>query len=56
MTGKGDTPRPLSVPPDTFKANWDETFHGYVSTPGYCPTDADLPKPHPRETLGDPEE
>lgn len=45
MTGKGDTPRPLSVPPDRFKANWDETFHGYVNTPGYCPAEPNPGKP-----------
>jgi hypothetical protein len=54
--GKGDTPRPLSIPADRFKANWDETFHGYVDTPGYAPTEDDLPKPKPPETLGNPEE
>jgi len=54
--GKGDTPRPLSVPADHFKANWDETFHGYVDTPGYAPTEDQLPKRKPTETLGNPEE
>lgn len=82
MTGKGDTPRPLSVPKATFDANWSEVFAkdfpemlklhdanwaevfppavdemtGYDTTGHYCPSDADLPKPAPRETLGDPEE
>jgi hypothetical protein len=41
MTGKGDTPRPLSVPPEVLEANWNQTFP---------------PPPPPPETLGDPEE
>lgn len=63
MNGKGDTPRPLSVPKATFDANWAEVFSpavdeitGYDTTGHYCPSDADLPKPKPRETLGNPEE
>lgn len=44
MTGKGDTPRPLSVPPDVLEANWKATFPE--------PPKADQPP----ETLGDPEE
>lgn len=61
MTGKGDTPRPLSVPPETLDANWRKTFPpviddavGYDTSGHYCPSDADLPKP--LDTLGDPEE
>ena len=26
MSGKGDTPRPLSVDRDTFESNWDKIF------------------------------
>lgn len=26
MSGKGDTPRPLSVDQDTFASNWDAIF------------------------------
>lgn len=26
MSGKGDTPRPLSVPQETFASNWDLIF------------------------------
>lgn len=41
MTGKGDTPRPVSVPPEVLEANWKATF----------------PEPQKQpETLGDPEE
>lgn len=46
MTGKGDTPRPLSVPPEVLEANWQATFP---------PTPAQPPA-QPLDTLGDPEE
>jgi hypothetical protein len=26
VTGKGDTPRPLAVPPEVLEANWQATF------------------------------
>ena len=29
MSGKGDSPRPLSVPPDTFADRWAATFPNY---------------------------
>ena len=41
MTGKGDTPRPLAVPPEVLEANWQATFTEPVK---------------PLDTLGDPEE
>lgn len=41
MTGKGDTPRPLAVPPEVLEANWQATFPDPLKPP---------------ETLGDPEE
>lgn len=59
--GKGDTPRPLSVPKTTFDANWAEIFPpaidemvGYDESGHYCPAEHELPKP--KETLGNPEE
>lgn len=45
MNGKGDTPRPIAVPPEVLEANWKQTFPE-VPTP---PTPV-------LETLGDPEE
>lgn len=69
MTGKGDTPRPLSVPPETFSHNWDQTFA--VTEPVTEPASdeaitfvdrqmdvikAPITLRRPLDTLGDPEE
>lgn len=36
MTGKGDTPRPMFVDPDTYAANWTKAFGGAIDDPsGY---------------------
>lgn len=29
MNGKGDTPRPLSIPPEAFAQNWERIFEAY---------------------------
>ena len=36
MTGKGDTPRPLAVPPEVLEANWKATFPEPASPDGIC--------------------
>lgn len=52
--GKGDTPRPISVPPDVLEANWKATFPGSGWGVGMGMGSPQPPKPS--ETLGDPEE
>jgi hypothetical protein len=58
VTGKGDTPRPLSVPPETFTGNWQKAFGPAIDDAvGYDPNHyTPLTDKPVRETLGDPEE
>lgn len=58
MTGKGDTPRPLSVSPETFAGNWQKAFSPAIDdNVGYDPTHyTPLTDKPARETLGNPEE
>jgi len=58
MSGKGDTPRPLSIPPETFTGNWQKAFGPAIDDavgddPNHSPPLTDKPT---RETLGEPEE
>jgi hypothetical protein len=41
MSGKGDTPRPLSVDAETFASNWDLIFKKPVVAPVENPVLAD---------------
>jgi len=58
MSGKGDTPRPLSVPFKTFTGNWQKAFGPAIDDAvGYDPNHyTPLTDKPARETLGDPEE
>ena len=65
MTGKGDISRPLSVPPETFAQNWEQTFavtEPVVKEPprviDWTPNVIRVPivLRRPLETLGDPDE
>lgn len=56
MTGKGDNPRPLSVPATTYAANWFTTFGREIDDPsGYDPREKLCPplgnEWPPRDTL-----